>query len=714
MSRIQYQTQTIKPQANDEDHFQDFFYLSEDLFCIIDSEGRFQETNPAWERTLGWNYEELKLYSWLELVHPQDVTSGISRKKKFENRYRHKDGSYRWLSWSISRSPTGVTYAVAKDISESKKKYEALVASRTRLYALLDRLPAFLYLQRPDRSVGFYNRRFREIFGETQSKCYCQILPGRKQLGTKAPTFRVFESKTPQTWEWYDDRTGKIYQIYNYPFQDLDGSPLVVEMGLDITATKLAEEKLRQTHIELEQRVEERTAELAKANEQLRAEIAERQRAEAEQLRLLNVLDASLNEIYIFDAETYYFDYANQTALHNLGYSLAQIQQMTPGDIREKLDAITFEELITPLRRGEKEKLIFKTFHRRRDGSLYPVEVHLQLIDRVFLAVVLDITERVKTETELERSQAQLKQKKQLESALRQLRRTQAQLIQSEKMSSLGQMVAGIAHEINNPINFIYGNLSYAISYTNDLLSLVKVYQEEYPEPTSKVEEKIDEIDLAFLKEDFPKLINSMQVGAERIREIVRSLRNFSRLDEAQMKEVDIHEGLDSTLMILQNRLKAKPGHPEIKVIKEYGMQKRVDSYPGQLNQVFMNILSNGIDALEEYHSHRSEEEIAANPPTIRIQTSFRDGESPKGDRGANWLEIRIADNGSGIPKKVQQHLFEPFFTTKPVGKGTGLGLAISYSIIVEKHHGQIKCVSELGKGTEFIIEIPIHQEKRR
>jgi len=277
-----------------------------------------------------------------------------------------------------------------------------------------------------------------------------------------------------------------------------------------------------------------------------------------------------------------------------------------------------------------------------------------------------------------------------LEETLRQLQRTQAQLIQSEKLSSLGQMVAGVAHEINNPVNFIYGNLVPARDYTADILGLLGLYQETYPDPVDLIQEEIEAIDLDFISEDLPRLLDSMQVGAERIREIVLSLRNFSRLDEAAMKKADLHEGLDSTLMILQNRLKAKGDRPGVEVTKNYGQLPKIFCYPGQLNQVFMNLLSNAIDALEEHN-------IAE--PKIMITTELID---------KTQAVIRLADNGPGIPEKVRQRLFDPFFTTKPVGKGTGLGLAISYQIIVEKHQGQLMCISEVGQGATFVIQIPV------
>ena len=296
-------------------------------------------------------------------------------------------------------------------------------------------------------------------------------------------------------------------------------------------------------------------------------------------------------------------------------------------------------------------------------------------------------------------------QAQQLEQALQKLQRTQAHLVQSEKMSSLGQLVAGVAHEINNPVNFIYGNLVHASAYTLDLLSLIKVYQQEYPDPRPEVQWEIATIDLNFLIEDLPKLLDSMKVGAERICEIVSSLRNFSRIAEAEMKAVDIHEGLDSTLMILQNRLKSKSEHPGIQVIKEYGNLPRVECYAGQLNQVFMNLLANAIDAIDEQNERRTSEEIEANPSTIRLQTEVLNSKE---------IVIRIADNGPGMTQQVKAKLFDPFFTTKPVGAGTGLGLSISYQIVVEKHGGQLHCFSELGKGTEFVIQIPLSQPSKK
>jgi two-component system, NtrC family, sensor kinase len=286
-----------------------------------------------------------------------------------------------------------------------------------------------------------------------------------------------------------------------------------------------------------------------------------------------------------------------------------------------------------------------------------------------------------------------------LSQALHNLQQTQAKLVQSEKMSSLGQLVAGIAHEINNPVGFIHGNLTYAGGYTKDLLRLLDLYKQHIPNPPLEIKQEINTIDLDFLKEDLPKVIASMEMGSERIRQIVLSLRNFSRLDEAEFKTVDIHEGIDNTLMILQHRLRGTHNHSPIEVIKEYGNLPQVQCYAGQMNQVFINILSNAIEALEE--------STVKNPgllikPQIRICTELLEN---------NWIAIRITDNGLGISEDICSKIFDPFFTTKPVGKGTGLGLSISYQIVVDKHGGKFLCHSAPGQGAEFVIEIPIKQQ---
>ncbi|MCT7986938.1 PAS domain S-box protein [Laspinema olomoucense] len=289
------------------------------------------------------------------------------------------------------------------------------------------------------------------------------------------------------------------------------------------------------------------------------------------------------------------------------------------------------------------------------------------------------------------------KQAEQLQNTLEELQQTQSQLIQTEKMSSLGQLVAGVAHEINNPVNFIHGNLTHLSNYTDDLLSIINLYQETYPTPEAELQEAISDLELDYITEDLPKILASMRMGTDRIRKIVLSLRNFSRLDEADMKAVDIHEGIENTLLILQNRFKTKGDRHSIELIKDYGELPLIECYASQMNQVLMNIINNAIDALE---SHPSEaEEIL---PTIRICTEVR------GDRAI----IHIADNGPGMTEQIKARLFDPFFTTKPVGKGTGLGLAISYQIVVDKHNGSLDCITEPGKGSEFIIEIPIAQRK--
>ncbi|MGI0483952.1 sensor histidine kinase [Pantanalinema rosaneae CENA516] len=276
----------------------------------------------------------------------------------------------------------------------------------------------------------------------------------------------------------------------------------------------------------------------------------------------------------------------------------------------------------------------------------------------------------------------------------------QLQMVQSEKMSGLGQMAAGIAHEINNPVSFIYGNLTHAQEYTRDLLELLHLYQEDTT-PTPRIVEKLEEMDLAFVEEDLIKLLNSISTGAQRIQEIVKSMRIFSRADEAEVKTVDLHQGLDSTLTILNHRLKARPECPAIEVVRNYGQLPLVECYAGQLNQVFMNIISNSIDALDDYNQQRSFEEILAQPSRIQIATNVID---------PDWVSIHIQDNGAGVCEDIMPKLFNPFFTTKPVGKGTGLGLSISYQIVVEKHGGRLYCESA-HQGVEFVIEIPIRQQ---
>ncbi len=304
-----------------------------------------------------------------------------------------------------------------------------------------------------------------------------------------------------------------------------------------------------------------------------------------------------------------------------------------------------------------------------------------------------DITNRKLAESALHKSEASLKEKTlNLKNTLRKLQQTQAKLIQTEKMSSLGQLVAGIAHEINNPVSFIHGNVNHALEYITNIIDLLNLYRHHHSQSHLEIDRKSQEIDLEFILTDLPKLLKSMQVGTDRITKIVDSLRNFSRLDEAEHKPVDIHEGLENTILILQYKLKGKTGDLNVEIIKEYGELPVVECFAGQLNQVFMNILSNAIDALPK----------TAINPTIRIKTEL------VGDR----VVIAIADNGVGITSDVQKRLFDPFFTTKPIGQGIGLGLAISYQIIVEKHRGTLQCFSELGKGTEFRIEIPLIKSK--
>ncbi|MBP0016283.1 MAG: histidine kinase [Cyanobacteria bacterium SBLK] len=327
-------------------------------------------------------------------------------------------------------------------------------------------------------------------------------------------------------------------------------------------------------------------------------------------------------------------------------------------------------------------------------------------LDKQNLQLQGEIQERQHTQTALQELTRELEirveqRTAELSQTLQTLQQAQTQLVQTEKMSSLGQLVAGVAHEINNPVNFIHGNVGHAENYVADLFQLLEMYETEFPQKTERIEEIETEIDFDFINKDLPKLLNSMKVGTDRIRQIVLSLRVFSRVDESECKRVNIHEGIDSTVMILGNRLKANSERPAIQVIREYEQLPLIECYAGPLNQVFMNILANAIDVFEESDRHRSYQEIAENLHCIIIQTQAI---------GEDWIAISISDNGLGIPESIQTKLFDAFFTTKAVGKGTGLGLSISHQIVVEKHGGHLRCTSSPGEGTTFIIEIPVRQ----
>ena len=352
------------------------------------------------------------------------------------------------------------------------------------------------------------------------------------------------------------------------------------------------------------------------------------------------------------------------------------------------MDNVSFEQLQQRVKQLEKQNRLLQKQLTRSEANRVALENSYEIQSKLVNRVIQGL-EKSRTEAE-NRSHA-------LQEAFNNLQAMQTKLVESEKMSALGVLVAGIAHEINNPINFIHGNINHACIYVQNLIDLLNLYQEVYPEPNHRITSLIETIDLDFVIEDLFKLLNSMQMGSDRICRIVAGLRTFSRLDEAEYKEADLHNGLDSTLMLLQHRLSACGNRPAITVVRDYGQVPRIPCFSGQLNQVFMNILANAIDAIEELYAKRTPQENQHHPGCITICTSIIN----------HWVKISISDDGLGMTEQVKNKIFNPFFTTKPIGKGTGLGMSISYQIVVEKHGGKLDCFSTLEKGTEFVIQIP-------
>jgi len=556
----------------------------------------------------------------------------------------------------------------------------AVEVERNFVSAILEIAGALVVVLDPQGQIVRFNRACEQMtdysFSEVKGRYFWDLFPNSDLAEQAKTTFESLKAGNfPQQYEgsWMSEnqQLRRIAWSATALLDDRGEIEYIIKTGIDITKRKLVEEEL-------------------KASQQ-RLSFLFRQTA-------LAVLEWDLNfKVTAWNpAAEKIFGY---TAKEAIGHHAAEL--IVPESARKVVDQVLNELLSEPRGRYNVNENITK------DGKTIICEwFNTPLVGEAGKIVgvgsfSLDITERKQAEAALKQA------KEEAEVALKTLQQTQAQLIQAEKMSGLGQLVAGVAHEINNPVNFIYGNLSHTAEYTQNLLKLIQLYQQTYP-TNSQIQEKIEEFDLDFISEDLPKILTSMKVGADRIRQIVLSLRNFSRLDEAEMKPVDIHEGIDSTLMILQNRLKANPDRTAIEIVKEYGDLPLVECYAGQLNQVFMNILANAIDALENYDNQRSLKDIQKNPSRITIRTKLVTNETGVGY--SKNVVIQFQDNGSGMTETVRQQVFNPFFTTKPTGKGTGLGLSISYQIVVDKHGGLLQCFSQPHQGAEFRIEIPVLQ----
>ena len=626
-----------------------------------------------------------RVRSFGSIIHPQDrgkvedsIWQSISTKQPYVTEYRivRGDGKITWVydkGQAIFDREGKILYldGVMLDITQQKETEAELRRTQAFLDSVVQNLPVGVFIKDAQKlQINYWNKASEELFGyskeEVLGKNDYDFMPEARGNNLRSKDRQILQAAKlvdiPETSIITPHQGERIIHTKKVPLLDERGilQHLLI-ICEDITERKRAEEALRES-----------------------------------ESHYRYIVETASEGVWLFDPESK-TTFLNSRTAQMLGYKVEEILGKSLFQFIDEESHQLAQNYLNRRHQGIQERYDFK--FRRQDGSsLWAIVSATPIFDPRgqfvgVLRMITDISERKRTEGALLESKCKLKAKNtRLKQTLNKLQQTQTQLIQNEKMASLGQMVAGIAHEINNPICFIDGNIVYADQYASDLLHLLELYRKHYPEPVPEIKDEIETIDLDFLATDFPKLLKSMKEGANRIRQIVISLRNFSRLDEAEIKQVHIDEGIDSTLLILQHRLKKGLQHQEIQVEKNYGELPLIECYAGALNQVFFHILNNAIDVLESQ----------PQPRKITISTEIETRES---------IIIRIADNGCGIPETIQKRIFDPFFTTKPIGAGKGLGLSISHSIIIDKHGGKLTCNSTVGKGTEFAIALPISQK---
>ncbi len=701
---------------------------------------------------LGYQDYELRNHvdTWHNLLHPEDFKQVIKSQEAYLNkqspeylveyRLRCKDGSYKWIlargqaQWDEMGQPVRMVGS-HQDISDRKQVEAALIQSEKKYRDLVEASQDMIWSVDNEGDYTFVNSAVKQIYGynpEEMIGCPFAEFISPHQISKDEDIFhRVIQGKPIFQHETtHIARDGKpIHLMFNAIAQRDEWGEIVGTIG---TASDITERKQREEALRL---IVEGTASatgcdfmrscvfyLAKVLQVRYALIAEvdKERTKARSLAFWIGETWGDNFEYKLEGTPCQGAVQGKACLYP-----ENVQDLFPcdGDLTE-LDAESY--LGIPLHNS--------------DGSISGILVVMDVkpmvpnsgqesILKIFAARASAEIERQQADAALRESEARERKKaEELQFTLKQLKHTQAQLIQAEKMLSLGQFVAGVAHEINNPVNFIYGNITYADRYFQDLLSLIELYQQTYPNSTPAIQDRTEEIELDFLVEDWQKIIHSMQLGSERIQQIVVCLRNFSRLEESELKSVDIHDGIENTLMILRHRFRSVGDRCEIQVIKDYGKLPLITCYASQLNQVFLNLLNNAIDAVEKQPSPRiitirtemgsgffgigHGQEEGGNKNNFSSSPSPYSPPTPKNPLPTPSIIIRITDNGYGISEEVINRIFDPFFTTKSVGAGAGLGLSISYQIVVNRHGGKMKCNSVVGEGTEFVIELPIAPRK--